>query len=98
MENYDVRLFPRTLNDMGYLSTESRSMGITYGYVLPIGRRWDLEFSLGAGYFGGMYYEYNRSTCADCYPVRNRKERNYYGPTRAAVALIYRIGMTHEQP
>ncbi|MDR1003493.1 MAG: DUF3575 domain-containing protein, partial [Prevotellaceae bacterium] len=42
MGNYDVRLFPRTLNDMGYLSTESRSMGITYGYVLPVGRRWDL--------------------------------------------------------
>ncbi|MDR1005200.1 MAG: DUF3575 domain-containing protein [Prevotellaceae bacterium] len=50
-------------------------MGITYGYVLPVGRRWILEFSLGVGYIGGMYYEYNRSTCADGYPVRSRKER-----------------------
>ncbi|MDR0893920.1 MAG: DUF3575 domain-containing protein [Prevotellaceae bacterium] len=96
MGNYDVRLFPRSLSDMGYVSTLNYSGGITYGYVLPVGKRWDLEFSLGVGYVGGKYHEYNRSICADCYPIRSDKEHTYYGPTRAAVSLIYRIGMPHE--
>jgi hypothetical protein len=95
--NYCIRLFPQSLSDMGDLSTSSYSAGITYGYVIPVGKRWDMEFSMGVGYFGGTYYKYNRSECIDCYPVRGRKQRNYLGPTRVAVNLIYRIGMPHEK-
>jgi hypothetical protein len=96
MGNYDIRLFPRQLSDKGYLSTFSYSAGLTYGYVLPIGRRWDMEFSIGLGYWGGQYYVYDRSACTDCYPMRADKQQHYFGPTRTAVNLIYRIGQPHE--
>jgi hypothetical protein len=88
---YDVRLFPQTLSDLGYLSDWSISAGLTSGYVLPLSRRWNLEFSLGLGYFEGEYKEYNRSLCADCYPWRSTKQRKYIGPTNAAISLTWMI-------
>lgn len=33
--------------------------GIEYGYSLPVGRRLNLDFTLGAGYIGGKIYEFH---------------------------------------
>jgi hypothetical protein len=87
--SYDIRLFPKGGEPLGDLSHFSYSMGLTVGYSKPIGRRWNLEFSLGAGYLTGKYDKYNHSACADCYPWRHSKERRYFGPTKASVSLIY---------
>ncbi|MDR0892091.1 MAG: DUF3575 domain-containing protein, partial [Mediterranea sp.] len=88
---YDLRLFTHSLQGMGYLSNSSYSSGLTYSYIFAMGRRLGLELGLGIGYWGGTYYEYNRSLCTDCYPQRARKQRHYIGPTRAAVSLIYQV-------
>jgi hypothetical protein len=89
---YDIRLFTRSLDEMGYLSNRSWSAGATGGYSLPLSRRWNMEFSISAGYFSGRYYKYNRSRCADCYPKRATGNLHYIGVTGAAVSLVYRFG------
>jgi hypothetical protein len=89
--NYDLRLFTNDLDDFGYQSRRSYSAGVTYGYTHPIGRHWALEYAIGAGYFGGIYHEYNRSRCIDCAARRTTKKMRYFGPTRAAVSLIFQL-------
>jgi hypothetical protein len=89
---YDVRLFTRSLDDLGYLSNRSWSAGATYGYSIPIGSRWNMELNLSAGHFAGLYYEYNRSRCADCYPLQATGNRNYFGLTGAEINFVYRFG------
>lgn len=39
--------------------------GVEYGYSLPVGRRLNLDFTVGAGYLGGEYWEY--ISLEDCY-------------------------------
>ncbi|GHT62686.1 hypothetical protein AGMMS50239_16680 [Bacteroidia bacterium] len=88
---YDVRLFPKGGEPLGFLSNLSYSAGLTGGYSLPLSRRWNLNFNLGVGYLGGEYNEYNHSSCADCYPKRSTKQRRYIGPTQAAVSIVYKL-------
>jgi hypothetical protein len=88
---YDVRLCPKGGEPWGSLSNFSYSLGITGGYSLPLSQRWNLNFNLGIGYLGGEYNEYNHSLCADCYPRRSTKQRRYFGPTQAAVSIVYKI-------
>ena len=40
--------------------------GVAYGYSLPVGHRFNVDFTLGIGYLGGSYKEYipfGRSLC-----------------------------------
>lgn len=37
----------------GYLSHWTYGAGISYGYSLPVARRFNLDFGLGVGYLGG---------------------------------------------
>ena len=32
--------------------------GVAYGYSLPVGHRFNVDFTLGIGYLGGSYKEY----------------------------------------
>jgi hypothetical protein len=64
--------------------------GIEYGYSLPIARRLNIDFSLGVGYFGGKYYEYVPQD--NCYVWQCTKKRNWYGPTKLEVSLVWLIG------
>ncbi|MDR0510534.1 MAG: DUF3575 domain-containing protein [Rikenellaceae bacterium] len=95
--NYDLRLFPKSLESLGYLSLWSWSAGATGGYSMRLAARFDLEFALGLGYFGGRYRAYDRSRCADCYPYKGRGKIDWWGPTNAAVSLVYRIGNWQKQ-
>ena len=64
--------------------------GIEYGYSLPVGKRLNIDFSIGIGYMGGRYIKY--------YPFDNDyyfdKEYNmrYFGPTKAGISLVWLIG------
>jgi hypothetical protein len=89
--NYDLRLFPNSLDSYGYLSHWSWSAGLVGGYSLPLSAKLSLEFSLNMGYFTGEYHAYNRSRCTDCYPERRTGERNWWGPTGAGVSLVWKI-------
>ena len=64
--------------------------GLEYGYSLPIARRLNLDFALGLGYLRGKYYEY--LPIDDCYVWQCTKMRHYWGPTRAAVSLVWLVG------
>lgn len=60
--------------------------GLSYGYHLPMGKRWAWEFTVGAGY---VYLEYDKYRCYDCDEYMGKKNRHYFGPTRAGVSLIF---------
>ena len=64
--------------------------GIEYGYSLPVARRLNIDFSAGIGYVGGSYHEY--LPIDGCYVWQSTKRRNYFGPTRLEVSLVWLIG------
>lgn len=65
-------------------------VGVEYGYSLPIARRLNIDFGIGFGYFGGEYWEYRPMD--GCYVWQATKKRNYFGPTKAEVSLVWLIG------
>lgn len=65
-------------------------MGAEYGYSLPIARRLNIDFTIGAGYWGGIYHEYKPE--ADYYIWQSTKERHWIGPTKAEISLVWLIG------
>lgn len=58
--------------------------GLTYGYQWMISHHWNFEASVGLGYAYSPYRLYGR--CDRCL---ERKHRNYVGPTKAALSIIY---------
>lgn len=62
--------------------------GLSYGYSWILGNRWNLEVVVGGGYAKLNYTKYE---CGDCGESLGSFTRNYIGPTRAAVSLIYYI-------
>lgn len=78
------------LGDTGNLSKFSYGWGFEYGYALPIGRRLNLDFSLGIGYIGGDYKKYE--PVDECYVWRADKSRHWFGPTKAEITLAWLIG------
>ena len=62
--------------------------GITYGYHLPLGKKWGAEFHVG---LGAAYLNYKRFSCTYCSEVIDRPSKVYFGPTRAGISLVYLI-------
>ena len=60
--------------------------GIAYGYAFILGRHWNLELELGAGY---VYLEYDKYRCEDCARHAGSGHNHYVGPTKAAINLVY---------
>lgn len=60
--------------------------GVSFGYQWLLSRHWNLEASLGVGY---LYLEYDKYPCADCGTRLDKGHKNYLGPTKAAVSLVY---------
>lgn len=61
--------------------------GIGYGYSWILGRHWNLEAELGIGWIYTRYDKYNCQGCGK--KVEEDVPHNYFGPTKAAVNLIY---------
>lgn len=62
--------------------------GLSYGYKLPIGEHWGAEFTIGLGYANMKYNTYyNVENGAQL----NTRIRNYWGPTKAGVTLVYKF-------
>lgn len=75
----------------GYQATKwNWGGGISYGYSLPVAKRLNIDFTLGLGYIGGMYEEYLPQDTH--YVWQATKRRNYFGPTRAEISLVWLIG------
>lgn len=60
--------------------------GFTYGYDWILSPHWNLEAAVGIGYARLWYKESPRIPCEKCH---ENKHKNYFGPTKAAVSLIY---------
>lgn len=62
--------------------------GLSIGYQWLLSNRWSLETTVGVGY---VYFDYDRYKCKNCSPKEKSGNKNYLGPTRAAISLIYII-------
>lgn len=62
--------------------------GFSYGYQWRFGKNWGLEVSLGAGF---LTMKYDKYECRECAVLQARYKRNYFGPTRAAISLVYTL-------
>ena len=60
--------------------------GVSYGYQYILGRHWNLEATLGIGY---AYVDYKKYECKECGDKVDEGKKNYLGPTKAALSLIY---------
>ncbi len=79
------------LGGRGYLGDRwTYGGGLSYGYSVPIGRRFNIDFTLGVGYLGGEYKEY--LPIDNCYVWQVTKQRRWFGPTKAEIQLIWLIG------
>jgi len=66
----------------GYLA----GFGFSYGYDWILSPHWNLEAEIGLGYARLWYDESDRIPCVKC---KTPKHKDYIGPTRAAVSIVY---------
>ncbi len=62
--------------------------GLAWGYHFPMGRRWAMELSLGAGY---LQLDYDKFRCYECDDMMGSEKKHYFGPTKAALSVIFMI-------
>lgn len=61
--------------------------GVAYGYSWILDKHWNIEAELGIGW---IFTRYDKYECKDCgKKVESDVPHNYYGPTKAAINLIY---------
>ena len=63
---------------------------LEYGYSLPVGRRLNLDFSIGVGYWGGEYQKYLPKESH--YVWTETRQRHWFGPTKAEISLVWLLG------
>lgn len=61
--------------------------GIAYGYTWVLNRHWNLEAEIGAGFIKTWYDVYDCEECSSM--IASGKTHTYYGPTKAAINLVY---------
>ena len=74
---------------------EHWSVGLSYGYSMPLGRRLNMEFSISVGYASIPYRKYEPSEDYEILwrdPVKHGRW-HYFGPTKAQVSLVVPITM-----
>lgn len=73
----------------GYDGT-SWGAGISYGYQLYLGPRWNMEFTIGGGYSNFKYTKYAINADGEKIDADQFK-RNYYGFTKLGISIVYII-------
>ncbi len=63
-------------------------LGVSYGYQWYLSPHWNVEFNLGLGY---AYLKYKEYDCGPCGDYIGSSHTHYFGPTKAALSLIYLI-------
>lgn len=64
--------------------------GLSYTYSLPVGTRFNIDFSFGMGYLWGTYKKHK--LIDDCDVWLSTHKQGWIGPTRAGVSLVWLIG------
>lgn len=62
--------------------------GLTYGYAFPIARRWNMELTVG---YGWWYTDYDQFESRKCGLFQQKVERHALGPATAGISFIYMI-------
>lgn len=60
--------------------------GLSYGYQWVLGRHWNVEASIGAGY---ARIHYDKYPCAHCGTKLGEGVYDYWGVTRSTLSLVY---------
>ena len=60
--------------------------GFSYGYNWLLSKHWNLEAEIGVGYGRVIFDKY---PCASCGKRIVSGKKNYWGPTKAAISLVY---------
>ena len=73
-------------------------LGLSGGYILPISRRWALDFTLGLGYFTAKYATYEPSRNANGhFPQNGLKRLKFFGPTKLEVSLVWSLNKDNKK-
>lgn len=80
------------LGSKGYLSRRldySWGVGVSYGYSFQLNRHWNLDLTMGIGYFSSQYDTYHPTTT---WFMRDETRRlRYFGPTKLEVTFAWNI-------
>ena len=81
--------------DIKWLGTEGErhqgwgaGAGVSYGYSWLLSRHWNLEATVGVGY---LFLKSDKYPCANCGRKQEGIKKHYFGPTQAAINLIYQF-------
>ncbi len=61
-------------------------VGFSYGYQWLLSKQWNLEATVGVGY---LYLDYDKYPCANCGSKIESGHKHYFGPTQAAISIMY---------
>jgi hypothetical protein len=60
--------------------------GLTYGYQLILGKHWNMEATLGLGYWYATYDQYENRKCGY---FTQACQKHLFGPTKLGLSFIY---------
>ncbi len=66
--------------------------GISYGYSLPVAKRWSIEFTIGAGYLFTKYDTYYNIGIPQGMRYETGHPLNYWGIDKVGINIVYRFG------
>lgn len=90
---YDFQ-YKRDVNYQG----EFWSAGVTAGYAMRLTKRLNLEFSLSAGFLSSAYRHYfPADDWSELYRDGKSGRTNYFGPTKAKVALVWPLHFSYKK-
>lgn len=85
-----VATYDFELGAKGIQSNLSYGAGMEYGYSFPIAKSLNLDIAIGLGYIGGEYKVYEPND--GCYVWTESRLRNYIGPSKAEISLVWLVG------
>jgi outer membrane protein OmpA-like peptidoglycan-associated protein len=71
--------------------------GVSYGYRWRLGRggRWDMEATVGVGW---AHLDYKAYQCDNCQKYEGETKKDWFGPTKVGLYLVYNIGGVEPTP
>lgn len=70
--------------------------GVSYTWSLPVGRKFNIDFSAGVGYMWGRFKKHYPIDDHDVWKSTHRQ--SWFGPTRLGVSLTYLLGPSTFNP